>query len=276
MDREASTLSLVDLPAGFSRRGIDPVGETSNVPDIPLGTRRLVVSRPVPAAEGDIHGCPKPRAEEASQTQEVNQAEEVASAVDSRPRPRLDRGALNVINPDAAGIDVHSNMHMVCVPADRDANPVQQFGANTADLHEIAAWLKKCRVRTVSLESTGVYWIPLFELLQQHEESRRRRRKNTSRVATALRLAAPVGGQDDDSAGTVLPPDSQSDRETLGAVKATAHKLACLIYRMLKYGHEYVVQSMEEYEAKTKANMFKVLQRKAMAMGFQLTLIPTQ
>ena len=57
-------------------------------------------------------------------------------------------------------------MHMVCVPADRDANPVRQFGANTADLQEIAAWLKKCRVTTVALESTGVYWIALFELLE--------------------------------------------------------------------------------------------------------------
>ena len=74
--------------------------------------------------------------------------------------------ALDVINPDAAGIDVHSDMHMVCVPADRDANPVRQFGANTADLQEIVAWLKKCRVRTIALESTGVYWIPLFELLE--------------------------------------------------------------------------------------------------------------
>ena len=74
--------------------------------------------------------------------------------------------ALHVINPDAAGIDVHSDMHMVCVPADRDANPVRQFGANTADLQEIVAWLKKCRVRTIALESTGVYWIPLFELLE--------------------------------------------------------------------------------------------------------------
>ena len=73
---------------------------------------------------------------------------------------------LALINPDAAGIDVHSDMHMVCVPADRDANPVRQFGANTADLQEIAAWLKKCRVKTVALESTGVYWIPLFELLE--------------------------------------------------------------------------------------------------------------
>jgi len=74
--------------------------------------------------------------------------------------------ALNVINPDAAGIDVHSDMHMVCVPADRDANPVRQFGANTADLQEIVAWLKECRVKTIALESTGVYWIPLFELLE--------------------------------------------------------------------------------------------------------------
>ena len=70
------------------------------------------------------------------------------------------------MNPDAAGVDVHSDMHMVCVPADRDANPVRQFGANTADLQEIAAWLKKCGVKTVALESTGIYWIPLFELLE--------------------------------------------------------------------------------------------------------------
>ena len=73
---------------------------------------------------------------------------------------------LESINPDAAGIDVHSNMHMVCVPPDRDSHPVRQFGANTADLEEIAAWLNKCRVKTVALESTGVYWIPLFELLE--------------------------------------------------------------------------------------------------------------
>jgi transposase len=73
---------------------------------------------------------------------------------------------LSLVNPDAAGIDVHSNMHMVCVPADRDGNPVRQFGANTADLQEIVAWLKECRVKTIALESTGIYWIPLFELLE--------------------------------------------------------------------------------------------------------------
>ena len=85
--------------------------------------------------------------------------------VASRPVP-VSAAALHVINPDAAGIDVHSDMHMVCVPADRDANPVRQFGANTADLQEIVAWLKQCRIKTVALESTGVYWIALFELLE--------------------------------------------------------------------------------------------------------------
>jgi transposase len=85
----------------------------------------------------------------------------------SRPVPvPASSAGLSVLNPDAAGIDVHSNMHMVCVPADRDANPVRQFGANTADLQEIAAWLKKCCVKTIALESTGIYWIPLFELLE--------------------------------------------------------------------------------------------------------------
>ncbi len=439
--------------------------------------------------------------------------------------------ALNVINPDAAGIDVHSNMHMVCVPADRDADPVRQFGANTADLHEIVAWLKKCRIKTIALESTGVYWIALFELLEsegfevhlvepgqlsrcgarpktdvldvqwiqrlhsygllrtsfrppdfvlavraywrlrqmqiryaahhvQHMQKameqmnvkltevvsnitgltgmliisailegqrdpnelaklrhpqchrsqeqialaldgtwraehlfelrqayelyqfhhrqiaecdqqiqaelakfpnragekphtakprkrgrksndvgfeatgplfkalgvdltliegidvgtalvilaeigvdvsrfptekhfaswlrlcppqnesnktnrRHRNRKGTSRVTIALRMAA-------QSVGRTMTPLGLFYRRIrsriggLGAVKATAHKLACLIYRMLRYGQEYVTQSMEEYEAKMKDNMLKALKRKAAAMGFQLSPLPAQ
>jgi transposase len=73
---------------------------------------------------------------------------------------------LLVINPNAAGIDIHSDRHTVCVPADRDPNPVRTFGATTADLLEMAAWLKQCGVQTVAMESTGVYWIPAFELLE--------------------------------------------------------------------------------------------------------------
>jgi transposase len=86
-----------------------------------------------------------------------------------RPSPRRPvtaAAALPVINPDAAGIDVHSDMHMVCGPAGRDPEPVRRSGADTADLHEIAAWLKRCGITTVAMESTGVYWIPLYELLE--------------------------------------------------------------------------------------------------------------
>ncbi len=436
---------------------------------------------------------------------------------------------LSIINPDAAGIDVHSNMHMVCVPADRDANPVRRFGANTVDLQELAAWLKKCRIKTIALESTGIYWIPLFELLEslgfevylvepgqlsrcgarpktdvldaqwiqrlhsygllrasfrppdsvlalraywrqrqmlvryaathaQHmqkameqmnlkltqavsditgvtgmliisailegerdpvklaqlrdprcrqsedeialalqgtwrpehlfalrqaynlyqfhhrqisecdeqveaeltkfpnragdkthrvkrnrgrksndvrfqatgplfkalgvdltlidgidvgtalvilaeigvdvsrfptekhfaswlrlcppqnesnETSRsRRNRKGTSRVTIALRMAAQAVGQTMTPLGLFYR-RIRSRLGGLGAIKATAHKLACLVYRMLKYGQEYVTQSMEEYEAKAKVNMLKALKRKAAAMGFVLSPLPT-
>jgi transposase len=450
----------------------------------------------------------------------------------SRPVPvSASTDGLTVVNPDAAGIDVHSDMHMVCVPADRDTNPVRQFGANTVDLQEIAAWLKKCRVTTVALEATGVYWIPLFELLEsegflvflvepgqlsrcgarpktdvldaqwiqrlhsygllqpsfrppdsvlalraysrqrqmrvrsaagevqhmqkaleqmnvklpevvrditgltgmsiidailagerdpvklarlrdkrcrhtekeialalegtwrpehlfelrqarelyrfhhqqisecdrhikaelakfsnragqkvrtatprkcgrksnyvrfeakeplfralgvdltlidgievgtalvilaeigvdvsrfptekhfaswlhlcppQHESNkknkRRHRRKGTNRVAIALRLAARSVGKTDTPLGLFYR-RIKSRIGGLGAVKATAHKLACLIYRMLKYGEEYVTQSMAEYEAKVKANVLKALQRKAVALGFDLIPLPAE
>jgi transposase len=436
---------------------------------------------------------------------------------------------LGVINPDAAGIDVHSDMHMVCVPADRDAEPVRRFGANTADLLELAAWLKKCLIKTVALESTGVYWIPLFELLEsqgfevklvepgqlsrcgarpktdvldaqwiqrlhsydllrgsfrpadsvlalraywrqrqmlvrqaardvQHMQKAMEQMNvkltqvvsNIAGVTGILIIAAILGGERDpvklaqlrdprcrrredeialalqgtwrpehlfalrqayelynfhhgqigqcDEAvsveldtladragekphnvkprkrgrkgndvrfeatgplfkalgvdltliegidvGTALvilaeigvdvsrfptekhfaswlrlsPPQNQSNKTNrshrnrkgtsrvtialrmaaqsvgrtmtplglfyrrirsriggLGAVKATAHKLACLVYRMLRYGEEYVTQSMEEYEAKAKANQLKSLERKAAALGFQLNPLP--
>jgi transposase len=70
-------------------------------------------------------------------------------------------------NPNAAGIDVGSDCHYVAVPEDRTPTPVQRFGAFTADLHGIADWLESCGITSVALESTGVYWIPLFETLEE-------------------------------------------------------------------------------------------------------------
>ena len=68
------------------------------------------------------------------------------------------------VPPDAAGIDVHSEFHFVAVPPGRDAEPVRRFGAFTEDLERLADGLQTCGVRSVAMESTGVYWIPLFEL----------------------------------------------------------------------------------------------------------------
>ena len=77
------------------------------------------------------------------------------------------RSALTIQNPNAAGIDVHDGVHWVCVPPDRDPQPVRHFGTFTADLEALADWLTHCGVDTVAMESTGVYWIPLFELLER-------------------------------------------------------------------------------------------------------------
>src|SRR5262249_33782488 len=78
------------------------------------------------------------------------------------------RDPLVVKHPNAAGIDIHDGVHVVCVPPDRDDQPVRSFRTNTCDLEAIAAWLKKCGSDTVVLESTGVYWVPLYELLERH------------------------------------------------------------------------------------------------------------
>lgn len=72
------------------------------------------------------------------------------------------------INPSAAGIDIGSKFHVVAVPADRDAEPVRTFNSFTGDLHRLADWLVACRIDTAAMESTGIYWVPLFEILEAH------------------------------------------------------------------------------------------------------------
>lgn len=73
---------------------------------------------------------------------------------------------LPIVNPKAAGLDIGSDEIWACVPMDRDPQPVRKFGTFTPDLQALADWLVACRVDTVAMESTGVYWIPIFELLE--------------------------------------------------------------------------------------------------------------
>jgi transposase len=80
--------------------------------------------------------------------------------------PKLPR-YLQHMNLNAAGVDIGSEQHLVAVPEGRDTVSVREFGTFTADLQALAAWLKQCGVTTVAMESTGVYWIPLFEVLER-------------------------------------------------------------------------------------------------------------
>jgi transposase len=82
---------------------------------------------------------------------------------EQRLRPSL----LERIQPDAAGIDCGERSHFVAVPRERDPKPVREFRTFTTELHQLADWLVRCGVKTVAMESTGVYWIPLYELLEQ-------------------------------------------------------------------------------------------------------------
>src|SRR5271166_3068524 len=74
---------------------------------------------------------------------------------------------LEVIHPDAAGIDIGNESHYVAVPPTRDSQPVRHFGCTTAELKEMAKWLKQCGMRTVAMQSTGVYWIAVYDILEQ-------------------------------------------------------------------------------------------------------------
>src|ERR1700739_4207569 len=82
-------------------------------------------------------------------------------------RLRSEDPGLEVVHPNAAGIDVGNSAHYVAVRPDRDPNPVRRFDCFTADLHRLADWLQHCGVTTVALQSTGVYWLPLFHILDR-------------------------------------------------------------------------------------------------------------
>jgi transposase len=96
--------------------------------------------------------------------------------LDKRKKPRRPRGrkakkiveaAVERTHPNAAGIDIGSDSHWVAVPQGRAEVPVREFRSFTADLDRLADWLTACGVTTVAMESTGFYWVPLYDLLEQ-------------------------------------------------------------------------------------------------------------
>ena len=75
---------------------------------------------------------------------------------------------LDVVHANAAGIDIGNESHFVAVPPGRDAEPVREFGSWTADLERMAVWLKSCGIETVAMQSTGVYWFAVYDVLEKH------------------------------------------------------------------------------------------------------------
>src|SRR5258708_33813814 len=75
--------------------------------------------------------------------------------------------SLEVVHPDAGGIDIGNESHYVAVPPSRDSQPVRRFGCTTAELKAMADWLKQCGIRTVAMQSTGVDWIAVYGILEQ-------------------------------------------------------------------------------------------------------------
>ena len=87
----------------------------------------------------------------------------------TRPTPKtLHLDGLPTIHPNAAGMDIGADEIVVAVPPDRDEQPVRLFRTFTPDLAALVAWLLACDIDSVALESTGVYWVPIYELLEQH------------------------------------------------------------------------------------------------------------
>src|SRR5437870_11460959 len=80
---------------------------------------------------------------------------------------RREQRSMLPVHPDAAAIDIGATVHVAAVGPARDPEPVRSFGTFTGDLHRLADWFAQCGIKTVVMESTGVYWIPICEILDQ-------------------------------------------------------------------------------------------------------------
>ena len=87
--------------------------------------------------------------------------------VTSRPKGNSVSKGMPIVHRHAAGMDIGSTFHVVAVPADADAEPVRKFSSFTGDLHRLADWLKHVGITTVAMESTGIYWVPVYEILEE-------------------------------------------------------------------------------------------------------------
>ncbi len=87
----------------------------------------------------------------------------------SRSRKQKTQKTLHQVQPDSAGIDIGANEIFIAVPEDRSPEPVRCFSTFTDDLHTASKWLKSCGIKSIAMESTGVYWIPIYQILEDYD-----------------------------------------------------------------------------------------------------------
>jgi len=187
---------------------------------------------------------------------------------------------LPILHPDAAGIDVSASELFIAVSPDRDPQPVRSFPTFTRDLNALADWLQQCGIRSVAMESTSVYWIPVYQILEsrglevclvnaQHVKNVPGR----SRVATALRMAANSLHHAKDYLGEFF----RRITRKLGkpqAITATAHKLARIVYHLLGTREAYDESVFHRCDEEALKRAQFRLRRQAAQLGFQV--IPLQ
>src|SRR5215471_7195821 len=98
----------------------------------------------------------------------MNRKKQAGKPTKGSAQKKVDWKALEIVHPDAAGIDVGGSEHWVAISPDRDPEPVRCFGCFTADLRKMAQWLVEKGVHSVAMQSTGVYGMPVLEILEQH------------------------------------------------------------------------------------------------------------
>lgn len=100
-----------------------------------------------------------------TQTGPINMKKKATKSQKAKKKISINDG-WELINPNAAGIDIGSKEHWVCVPVGRDPKSIRPFGTFTADLYALTDWLKQCGITSVAMEATGVYWVPCFQILE--------------------------------------------------------------------------------------------------------------
>jgi transposase len=169
-----SVISLARLRAWFFPESDEVIGEIAAA-----GGR----NQPGEKIENKIAGKPMPQPSQRETTMSTapkqQQKKKGSDAQRSAPKRKARgsdcqqgggnqrRSKLTITNADAAGIDVGAQVHYVAVPEGRAEVSVRSFGAYTAQLEELVQWLKDCAIKTVAMESTGVYWIALFQKLEE-------------------------------------------------------------------------------------------------------------